>query len=164
MRFMSLCRSFSGHVELCCGYGAGRPHCGCPPSALEIPEGEALQQGKEHHAQQKRGKTSRAAGSCPKLIIHLLPLQGSKYKTLTVCHVPPAPHTLCWGLSQHQGNHSSIPNPVPSIPNPGSWAGGLPTALHSPPRSLGSYHDSLVQRDSLMKWKRRRRSKLNGLS
>lgn len=58
----------------------------------------------------------------------------------------------------------SIPAPVPSILNPGSWVGGHPTALHSPSRSPGSYYDFLAQRDSLMKWKRTRRSRLNGSS
>lgn len=56
------------------------------------------------------------------------------------------------------------PKPSAQHPKPREPGCGLPAALHSPPRSPGSYHDFLVQRDSLMKWQRRRRSRLKGPS
>lgn len=75
----------------------------------------------------------------------------------------PSPAELCRGSASTPAAPQH-PNPSAGIPKPGGGAGGLPAALHSPASSPGSYHDFLVQRDSLMKWKRRRRSRLNGPS
>lgn len=133
---------------------------GLPTTAHESHEGEA------------RGRVRSTVhgrnGAKPWLLCHgaaqtwlpcLLPPQNTHCLSHPFHPTGPEP-----GLSQHQGNHINIPDLEPSIPNAGSRTGSLPTALPSPPRSPGSYHDFLEQRDSLMKWKRRRRSKLNGLS